>query len=360
MPVIVIGRKGSFGAINWSRDPVFAIDTTYFIDPNLTSANMRWLYYVLVNARLDAFTQDTGVPGLNREKAYETHIPVTDLETQRIIANFLDRETTRLDHLIEKKQRLIELLEEKRTALITHAVTKGLDPNVTMKDSGIPWLGEIPEHWNLLPIRRISQYWNSNVDKKSVDGEIPVHLCNYTDVYYSSYIEGTEGFMEATATLEEIRKFRLRSGYVLITKDSETADDIGVPAYINKNLDAVCGYHLTVIKPNRQKIDGEFLYWVIESPALRAGFEVNARGITRFGLTLDGIGSLAIPLPPLNEQEEIKHKLRDYDLRVKSVSNNINKQLEKLSEYRQALITAAVTGQIDVTEKMSKENKVKT
>lgn len=272
------------------------------------------------------------------------------LETQRAIADFLDRETERIDLLVEKKKRLIELLEEKRTALISHAVTKGLDPTVPMKDSGIPWLGEIPAHWEVAPIRRTAQYVNSNVDKKTSPDEIPVRLCNYTDVYNGSYLDSTGGFMEATATPEEIRRFRLRAGTVIITKDSESADDIGVPAYVSTRLDAVCGYHLTVLTPKADLMRGDFLFWALSSSGLRACFEVASNGVTRFGLTREGMGGASVPVPPIAEQRQIASRLRIEDIRLNSVSLSIGLQLEKLAEYRQALITAAVTGQIDVTE----------
>jgi|FLYL01.1.fsa_nt_gi type I restriction enzyme S subunit len=347
-PVVVVGRKGSFGKVHWSDDPVFAIDTTYFVDVTKTHSHLRWLYWVLLAARLDAVTQDTGVPGLSREVAYQTPIPLPPLPIQRAIADFLDRETGRIDALMEKKRRLIELLEEKRSALITHTVTKGLDPTVPMKDSGIPWLGEIPEHWEILPLRRVAQLANSNVDKKAVEGEIPVRLCNYTDVYYASYLDSTEGFMEATATPEEIRRFRLRADTVLMTKDSESPDDIGVPAYVSRELEAVCGYHLTILVPDRRRLRGDFLYWTLESSALRAAFETAAKGVTRYGLTLDGIGSTVVPVPPLFEQAAIAEQLRARYIRSVRAIERLTTQLDKLAEYRQALITAAVTGELEI------------
>ena len=264
------------------------------------------------------------------------------------IADFLDRETGRIDALAEKKRRLIELLKEKRAALISHVVTKGLDPTVPMKDSGIPWLGDIPVTWTALPLRRIATYRNSNVDKKTIDGEVPVLLCNYTDVYYGTYLSKTDGFMEATASASEVRQFKLRQGSVIITKDSESADDIGVPAYVAADLDAVCGYHLTIVDPHEHRMAGDYLYWALESQAARTGFELAAQGVTRFGLTQDGIGGLVVPVPPKPEQSAIASTLRKHQLKTSALTQAILQQLDLLAEYRQALIAAAVTGQIDV------------
>ena len=149
-PCLVVGRKGSFGKVNYSDNPVFAIDTTFFVDTRHTSADMRWLYYVLQHAELDRESKDSAVPGLDREDAYRREVAVCLPSEQRAIAAFLDRETANIDALAAKKERLIELLQEKRTALITQTVTKGLDPHAPMKDSGVEWLGEIPAHWDML------------------------------------------------------------------------------------------------------------------------------------------------------------------------------------------------------------------
>ena len=153
-PCIVIGRKGSFGKVNYSSDAAFAIDTTFFVDSRYTNANVRWLYYLLGLLQLDAVSKDSIVPGLNREDAYQQIGLYPPLEEQKQIAAFLDKETTNIDTLIDKQEQLITLLREKRQAIISHAVTRGLNSNVKMKDSGIGWLGEVPEHWEVSLLKR--------------------------------------------------------------------------------------------------------------------------------------------------------------------------------------------------------------
>jgi type I restriction enzyme S subunit len=127
-PCLIIGRKGSFGKVAYSENPCFAIDTTYFIDSTLTRNDLRWLYYCLQWLHLDSFTKDSAVPGLSREDAYENFVLFCPIDEQRAIAAFLDRKTGRIDALITKVQESIDLLKEYRTALISHAVTKGLAP----------------------------------------------------------------------------------------------------------------------------------------------------------------------------------------------------------------------------------------
>ena len=126
-PCLVIGRKGSFGKINYSEQPCFAIDTTYYVDSTQTKHDIRWLYYVLQLLKLDSFSKDSAVPGLAREDAYMNLLPHCVTAEQTAIANHLDRETAKIDTLIDKVQTSIDLLREKRSALITAAVTGKID-----------------------------------------------------------------------------------------------------------------------------------------------------------------------------------------------------------------------------------------
>jgi len=121
-----------------------------------TCCELKWIFYWMCGLDLGRLANPGAVPSINENQIKEIVVPVPVVEEQREIGRFLDRETAKIDALIEKKERLIELLQEKRTALITHAVTKGLDPNVPMKDSGVEWIGEIPEHWDLIPLKFIT------------------------------------------------------------------------------------------------------------------------------------------------------------------------------------------------------------
>ena len=172
------------------------------------------------------------------------------LPEQRAIAAFLDRETARIDSLVSREERLIELLLEKRTALITRTVTRGLDPNAPLKDSGVEWLGEIPAHWEVKRLKSLATVRLSNVNKKSEEGQAAVGLCNYVDVYYNERIGSNVEFMAATASEDQIRRFSLRKSDVLITKDSESWTDIAVSAVVTEDIPGVlCGYHLAHIRP---------------------------------------------------------------------------------------------------------------
>jgi|CXWL01.1.fsa_nt_gi type I restriction enzyme S subunit len=215
--------------------------------------------------------------GLGQYALDNLEMPFPPKTEQAAIAAFLDRETAKIDALIAEQQRLIELLKEKRQAVISHAVTKGLNPNALMKDSGIEWLGEVPGHWDVRRLKEVCEIFPSNVDKKTYENEMPVLLCNYTDVYYNEKITPQIDFMVATASAEQVKKFTLREGDTIITKDSETADDIAIAAYVPQNMPGViCGYHLSMIRP-REATCGAFMKRLFDSVYVKSCCAVYGR-----------------------------------------------------------------------------------
>ncbi len=171
------------------------------------------------------------------------------------------------------------------------------------KPNGAGWLGEVPAHWEVQRLKTVADCWVSNVDKVPADDEQPVRLCNYTDVYYNEHICPDMGLMETTATAEEVRRFGLEVGDVLITKDSEEWNDIAVPALVAETAsDLVCGYHLAIIRPHAQRLLGAFLLRALQATAVNQQFEIAATGVTRYGLPKSAIGDALIPLPPPSEQ----------------------------------------------------------
>ncbi|MDE2868722.1 MAG: restriction endonuclease subunit S [Chloroflexota bacterium] len=167
-------------------------------------------------------------------------------------------------------------------------------------------LSNPPIGWRMAKLGDVSEIAFSGVDKKKIDGEIPIQLCNYTDVFYNRLIRPEIDFMKATATPRECKRWGLRRGDVLFTKDSETPDEIGIAAYVTENMpNVLCGYHLGMARPRTGVLDGKFLTEALGSQASRREFARIANGITRFGLTLDSTRSLPILLPPLSEQRAI-------------------------------------------------------
>ena len=211
-------------------------------------------------------------------------------------------------------------------------------------DSCIDWLGDLPTHWRKMPLRWLASYRTSSVDKKSDADEIPVRLCNYTDVYYSERIRGSDGeFMAATATSHEVARFGLRPGDVVITKDSEDWRDIGVPALVEASSDDfVCGYHLGIVRPD-EEIDPGYLFRALLSDGVNKQLQVSATGVTRYGIPNGSVNGAVLPYPPLSEQRAIVSYLDRETARVDELITKQELLIERLDEYRTALITRAVT-----------------
>ena len=211
------------------------------------------------------------------------------------------------------------------------------------KPSGVEWLPVIPTGWEMSRLKQFCTVFPSNVDKKSVEGEAPVKLCNYTDVYYNDSICAEMEFMDATASEEQIKKFALRAGDVIITKDSETADDIAIAAYVPETLPGViCGYHLSMIRP-RGGVSGAYVKRIFDSIYAKSLFAVRANGLTRVGLSQYAVDNVELPLPPSHEQLAIATFLDHETVKIDALIAEQQCLIELLQEKRQAVISHAVT-----------------
>lgn len=184
--------------------------------------------------------------------------------------------------------------------------------------------------WKNLPLSTLTDIRFSNVDKKTDQSEVNVCLCNYKDVYYNNFIYSDMEFMRATATEREIKKCTLYKDDVVITKDSEKYDDIGVPALVRENIkELVCGYHLAIIRPLEQ-IYGPYLFYALSALPAQKQFHSYANGVTRFGLRKADIGAVELPVPPHSEQRTIAHILSTLDDKIE-LNRHMNETLEEIA-----------------------------
>ncbi len=212
-----------------------------------------------------------------------------------------------------------------------------------MKPSG--GQGNIPKGWRLIRLGDVAEVAFSGVDKRTIDGEFPVKLCNYTDVFYNRRIQASMDFMPATATQSELKRWALKQGDVLFTKDSETADEIGIPAFVADDLTGVlCGYHLGLARPSQAMVNGSFLARMLASRKSAQEFGRIANGITRFGLTLDATRSLPILLPPLPEQRAIAAVLDSIDDAIEGAEAVIAATEQLRDSLLHQLLTRGVPG----------------
>jgi len=280
-------------------------------------------------------------------KRLPVFIPPRD--EQDAIVRYLNTIDQRIRRFIRNRQRLIEVLNEQKQAIINRAVTRGLDPNVKLKPSGVEWLGDIPERWEARRLRTLAAVRASGVDKNTNEDEVPVMLCNYVDVYKNDRITAAIDFMKATATPEEIRAFELKAGDVIITKDSESWDDIAIPTFVPEDLPGVvCAYHLALVRPFSEEIEGEFLFRAFLSDPVADQFRVAATGVTRFGLAQGVIKGAFFPLPPLEEQRAIIAYINEKYAEISQAISRAEREIELMREYRTRLIADVVTGKVDV------------
>jgi type I restriction enzyme S subunit len=215
------------------------------------------------------------------------------------------------------------------------------------------YLEALPKGWGKNRMGNVADILFSNVDKHTFESETPVRLCNYVDVYKNDRITSEIEFMEASAEPREIARFQIQKGDVLATKDSETSDDIAIPALVSEYLPGVlCGYHLALIRPRLHQVDGPYLAWLHCSKPFRSHYEAQAVGVTRFGLSQAAFKEARIPLPPLPEQQRIAAYLDASCAAIDAAVAAKRRQLDTLDKLRSSIISRTVTQGLSVKAPM--------
>ena len=210
------------------------------------------------------------------------------------------------------------------------------------------WLGGLPVAWKGARLFEVADAWTSNVDKHTTEGQPSVRLCNYVDVYKNDVIVSSLDFMTASATRQQISKFRIRVGDTLITKDSETADDIGVPAFVEYEADdLICGYHLAIVRPDQRKVAPKFLKWVLDSEPIARQWSVTAAGVTRVGIRSTDLNKVTIPLPPIDEQRIIADYLDHETAQIDALVAKQGEFIGLLRERRDSVVSKVVARGVD-------------
>lgn len=325
-PAIIIGRKGSYGKVNWTERPCFASDTTFFVDESTSRNHLRWVYWLLQTLRLDEGTDEAAVPGLNRETAYDRDVLVPALSEQRAIADYLDRETARLDALMAAKQRLLDLLAEKRRALITRAVAA--------------------EHWPKKRLRFITHQGTSEMRQARLAQAAQVTFLPMEAI-------GEQGQLDRSICrdLDDVRSGYTQcfDGDVLVAKITPCFEN-GKGALLDGALNGVAygTTELYVLTPGPE-MDGKFLYYVTISLPFRRLGEAHMTGAAgQQRVPEHFVRDYPVAVPPLSEQRVVADFLDRETARLDNVTKKTEKTIELLKERRAALIAAAVTGRINV------------
>ncbi|MER9864229.1 hypothetical protein [Mesorhizobium sp. M0185] len=290
----------------------------------------------------------TGTAGFLRlypERFGSLFAPFPPPEEQRRIADFLDAYTAQVHRLVATKRRTIAALVERKRSITTNRL-------YVSGNAELPLAPRNPD-WQLRAIKRIADISFSSVDKHVYEHERQVRVCNYVDVYRNDRVTLATPFREGSVTEAEYASFALKAGDVLVTKDSEDWKDICVPCLVADDVpDAVCGYHLAVLRPNTEQISGKYLYFSLLAAPTTWQFHKAATGITRYGVGKNEIGTAVIPLPSICEQDEICLALEEELASVDAAKDKVIREIDLIVEYRDSLIAAVVTGRLDVREAM--------
>ncbi|MFV3382510.1 restriction endonuclease subunit S [Pseudomonas sp. NY15354] len=348
---LLVSEGGDVGrSAIWDFDEEFYFQNSINRIRSIAGNDTRFLYFWMItiknNGYVDVLCNKSTIAHFTAEKVAAVPLPIPSKHEQTQIARFLDHETARIDALIEEQQRLIELLKEKRQAVISHAVTKGLDPTVPMKDSGVEWLGEVPAHWgtnalNKLTVKITNGYVGPTRDILVESGvpyvqatHIKRGVVNFDDAYFVT----PEWSMRMSKSI-------LQEGDVLIVQTGAGTGDVGIVS--SREVGYNC-HALIILQAEKSILSGVFLGQVLQSHFGQSVLYSIRTGGMHPHLNCGEVKFVKIPVPPLTEQEEISNFVKAFSEKAENLIIEAGATMDLLQERRSALISAAVTGKIDV------------
>ena len=316
-------------------------------DPRYQTYLHATLYAQRINTR--HIKQSTGIQNLDSSSYLSESVGLPTKAEQRTIANFLDRETARIDELVTKKEQLIELLQEQRTAVIVRVITKGLDPNVLMKDSDVEWLREIPAHWDIRPFTKYV------IEKADYRGKTPEKVASGIFLVTARNVrmgwidyECSQEFVAENEYNEIMRRGLPKRGDVLFTTEAP----LGNVALVDRE-DIALAQRIIRFRMNAEFFDSRFTLFAMMSNYFQSRLVSLSTGSTAEGLKASKLPMLWLIAPPVTEQHAIAAFLDRETARIDALVSKIRDAIERLKELRAALISAAVTGKIDVRKEVA-------
>ncbi len=348
--LVIPARGNSIGNVKLVDKLSTTTQTTIYsklIKKNKT--DIRYVLYLLKGLKPVYFFFDrTAIPQITVDQVQNNDLCIPSIKEQKSIADFLDRETAKIDEMVVKKQRMMELLKEKCQALITHAVTKGLDPKAKMKLSGIDWLGDIPKEWEALPLKRA-------VGIKITDGphETPEILDDGINFISAEAVKNGKidfelrrGFISKELHQLYSKKCKPRKNDIFLIKSGATTGNIAI---VETDFEFSIWSPLALIRADEKKAQYKFLFYSLLSKLFHDQVEFSWSYGTQQNIGMGVIENLIITLPPYSLQKKIADYIDHETSQIDEMMKKVETQIEKLQEYRQALITSAVTGKIMVS-----------
>ena len=341
---VLLGRKGTIDKPLYVNGKFWTVDTMYYTEI-LKNTYPKYLYYLTLTIDFGRYSTQTALPSMTQTALNNLVFAVPHYKEQTAIAHYLDAKLGEIDALIGKQQTLLEKLAEQRTAVITHAVTKGLNPAAPMKKSGVEWLGDVPAHWN---VSYLKFYYEVQL------GKMLQPKSNNTDDFEISYFKAfhvqwnnimTEELPLMWVNPSELDKYTVNNGDLLICEGGEVGR-----CSILRNLDGIAIIQNAVHRVRTLKnSEIRYLDYVIRHIASVGWFNILCNKATIAHLTSEKLINLNIPIPPKDEQINIADYLDQETAKIDRLCDTVNQTIGRLKEYRTALITQAVTGKIKVT-----------
>ena len=350
-PSVLLGRKGTIDKPQYVEEPFWTVDTSYFTKIR-EGFSVRLFYYLCTTINFDLYKYGSAIPSMTQGHLNEIKFALPNsIEEQTQIANYLDHKTNQIDTLISKKQQFISLLQEERIAIINQAVTKGLDPNVPMKDSGIEWLGEIPEHWQISKIKYVTKKIGSGVTPKGgseVYETTGIPLLRSQNVYFDGFRLDNVAYI-TNEIHDSMSNSKVLKGDVLL---NITGGSIGRCYFVTDEFeDANVNQHVCIVRPN-ELIMTEYLYYILSSEIGQLQIDLCQTGGNREALNFEQLKKFLFALPSIEEQTKIISKIQKKKHTIDDTILKSLEEIELLKEYKTALISEVVTGKVDVREEI--------
>jgi len=354
-PSVLLGRKGTIDKPLYINEPFWTVDTMYYTELN-EGFDAKYLHYLALTIQFSRYSTNTALPSMTQEHLsnYKFSVPKAESERKKI-TEFLDLETAKIDNLIEKQQQLIELLKEKRQAVISHAVTKGLNPDVPMKDSGVKWLGEVPAHWIKQKLVNVSEgsrgsfvngpFGSDLLAEELRDHGVPVVYIR--DIKPTGYSRKSTVFVTPMKA-KQLDVCKLEPGNVVVSKVGDPPGDACV--YPVGEPSAIITQDVIRIRVNMAQFSPEFIAYLLNSDFGRMVVnDISVEG-TRKRVSLGDFKSTRFVFPPLKESLDIVRYLNSECEKLSCTIAKATQAVAFMQERRTALISAAVTGKIDVRD----------
>jgi type I restriction enzyme, S subunit len=349
--ILLIGIGATVGKVGLVNEPCSSnqqINAIIFLE----NINAKFYVYYLSKIK-DIIVMEASsatLPIFNQTQTKNLVITFPPLQEQTLIANYLDRKTAEIDKLVANKKELIQLLKEERTATINHAVTKGINPNTKLKPSGIEWIGDIPEHWEVKRVDWVSNIVRGNSafkrDELLDKGEYVA--LQYGKVYKVDIVDEDYKFFVNSEFYKENQV--VSKGDTILISTSETIEDLGHTCYYNTENVGLIGGEQILLKPNREVLNEKYLFYYTHP--LGSFLRKYAKGLKVYRFNTNDLKQTFIAFPPIHEQENIAKFIDEKISEIKNLVSKTEKEIELMQEYKTALISEVVTGKVDVREEV--------